>query len=172
MPWRDSPRREGIEATKMSSAGRTSPMRGYPRNRLTDRSGADPVITKTTQSRGHTISFEDAGQGPAVVLVPGWTMSAADRPDAGYIDRLATSHRVLSVGGNDRPEEERKTSDALGVELQVLPDLDHLQAFSRLDVVMPLVLGFLDRLGLRQAPPASGSGGSRAWPAGLPLTSR
>lgn len=278
----------------MSSPGGTSPMRGYPRNRLTDRSGADPVITKTTQSRGHTISFEDAGAGPAIVLVPGWTMSAADWRDAGYIDRLATSHRVLAVdplgnglsdkphefdaygwpavaadlvavmdaagvdratvwgysrgaalsgavaaefpdrvaaliltgggdltpavpentppdamteamfrgdfgplwdeysfsqedrqydqevndpialgamaiedsrtcaidirrvtvpaliyvGGNDRPDDERRTSDALGVELQVLPGLDHLQAFSRLDLVMPLVLGFLEPLGL------------------------
>jgi pimeloyl-ACP methyl ester carboxylesterase len=269
-------------------------MRGYPRNRLTDRSGADPVITKTAQSRGHTISFEDAGEGPAIVLVPGWTMSAADWRDAGYVDRLATSHRVLAVdplgnglsdkphdlmayawpavaadvvavmdevgidratvwgysrgavlagavaaefpdrvagliltgggdltpavpvntppdaitvamfrgdfgplwdefsfsqedrqydeevndpialgamnieagrslaidigrvtapalvyvGGKDYPEEERKTSDALGVELHVLPDLDHLEAFSRLDLVMALVIGFLEPLGL------------------------
>ena len=278
----------------MSSAGGTSPMRGYPRNRLTDRSGADPVVTKTTQARGHTISFQDAGAGPAIVLVPGWTMSAADWRDAGYVDRLATSHRVLAVdplgnglsdkpheldaygwpavaadivavldaagvdratvwgysrgaalagavaaefpdrvaaliltgggdltpavrevtppdamteamfrgdfeplwdtyhfspedraydqevndpialgamaiedertcavgigrvtapalvyvGGNDRPDEERRTSEALGVELRVLPGLDHLQAFSRLDLVMPLVLGFLEPLGL------------------------
>jgi pimeloyl-ACP methyl ester carboxylesterase len=269
-------------------------MRGYPRNRLTDRSGAGPVIRKTTQSRGHTISFEDAGEGPAIVLIPGSTMSAADWRDAGYIDRLASSHRVLAVdplgnglsdkphepeaygwpavaadvvavmdatgvdratvwgysrgaalagavaadfpdrvaaliltgggdltpavpadsppsamteamlhgdfgplwdeysfseedrkydqevndpialgamaieddrtsaidigrvtapalvyvGGNDYPEEERRTSDALGVELQVLPGLDHLQAFSRLDLVMPLVFGFLEPLGL------------------------
>lgn len=269
-------------------------MRGYPRNRLTNRSSADPVITKAAQSRGHTISFEDAGAGPAIMLVPGWTMSAADWRDAGYIDRLATSHRVLAVdplgnglsdkpheldaygwpavaadvvavldatgvdratlwgysrgaalagavaaefpdrvaaliltgggdltsavpensppdamteamfggdfgplwdkysfsqedraydqevndpialgamhieenrtcavgigrvtapalvyvGGNDHPGKERKTSDALGVELHVLPGLDHLQAFSRLDLVMPLVLGFLEPLGL------------------------
>jgi pimeloyl-ACP methyl ester carboxylesterase len=269
-------------------------MRGYPRNRLTDRSGADPVITKSTPSRGHTISFEDVGRGPAIVLVPGWTMSAADWRDAGYIDRLATSRRVIAVdplgnglsdkphepeayewpavaadvvavmdatgvdratvwgysrgaslagavaaefpdrvaaliltgggdltaavpsdaapsvmteamlrgdfgplwdafsfteedrtydqevndpialgamaiadertcaidigrvtapalvyiGGNDYPDEERKTSDALGVDLQVLPDLDHLEAFSRIDLVMPLVLAFLVPLGL------------------------
>ena len=278
----------------MSSAGGTSRMRGYPRNRLTDRSGADPVVTKTARSRGFAISFEDAGAGPGIVLIPGWTMSAADWRDAGYIDRLATSHRVLAVdplgnglsdkpheldaygwpavaadivavldaaggdratvwgysrgaalagavaaefpdrvaaliltgggdltppvpgdtppdamtlamfrgdfdplwdeyhfseedraydlevndpialgamsiedartcavgigrvvaptlvyvGGNDHPEEDRKTSDALGIELRVLPDLDHLQAFSRLDLVMPLVLGFLEPLGL------------------------
>ena len=85
-------------------------MRGYPRNRLTARSGADPVITKAARSRGYTISFEDAGAGPAVVLVPGWTMSAADWRDAGYIDRLASSHRVLAVdplgnGLSDKPHE-------------------------------------------------------------------
>ena len=50
----------------MSSAGGTSPMRGYPRNRLTDRSGADPVVTKTARSRGFAISFQDAGAGPAI----------------------------------------------------------------------------------------------------------
>jgi pimeloyl-ACP methyl ester carboxylesterase len=278
----------------MPKAGGTATMRGYPRNRLTDRSGAGPVVVKTTQSRGHTISFEDAGAGPAIVLIPGWTMSAADWRDAGYIDRLATSHRVLAVdplgnglsdkphtldaygwpavasdviavldatgvdratvwgysrgarlagavaaefpervaaliftgggdmtpkvrensppdamteamfrgdfgplwdeyafseedreydrevndpialgamsieedralaidigrvsapalvyvGGNDYPEEERKNSDALDVELQVLPDLDHLEVFSRLDLVMPVVLGFLESRGL------------------------
>lgn len=268
-------------------------MRGYPRNRLTDRSLADPVVTKTVASRGHMISFDDAGSGPAIVLIPGWTMSAADWRDAGYVDLLSRSHRVLSVdplgnglsdkphepaaygwpavaadvvavmdaagvdratvwgysrgaalagavaaefrdrvaaliltgggdltplepsngpihpmteamyhgdfgplwdeysfsdedrrydqeandpialgamyieeqrtravgigrvttpalvyvGGNDYPEEERKTSDALGVDLQVLPDLDHLEAFSRLDLVMPMVIAFLEHLG-------------------------
>src|SRR5664279_598120 len=85
-------------------------MRGYPRNRLTDRSGADPVATKTARSRGYTISFEDAGAGPAIVLIPGWTMSAADWRDAGYVDRLATSHRVLAVdplgnGLSDKPHD-------------------------------------------------------------------
>ena len=278
----------------MSSVGGATPMRGYPRNRLTDRSIADPVVTKTARSRGFAISLQDAGAGAAIVLIPGWTMSAADWRDAGYIDRLATSHRVLAVdplgnglsdkphepdaygwpavaadvvavmdaagvdratvwgysrgaalagavaaefpdrvaaliltgggdltsavpedtptdamteamfrgdfgplwdeysfseedrqydqevndpialgamsiedertcavdigrvtapalvyvGGNDRPDEERRTSDALGVELHVLPDLDHLQALSRLDLVMPLVLGFLEPRGL------------------------
>jgi pimeloyl-ACP methyl ester carboxylesterase len=270
-------------------------MRGYPRNRLTDRPVNDPVTTKTTRSRGYTISFEDAGAGPAIVLIPGWTMSAADWRDAGYVDRLATSHRVLAVdplgnglsdkphepdaygspavaadvvavmdaaavdraavwgysrgarlaatvavewpdrvaalvllaggnlthtratdaapspmveamwrgdfgplwdefsfsdedrlydsevndpsalgamkieeersafvldlgrvagpafvyvGGNDGPEDEKKTADALGVDLHVLPGLDHLTAFTRLDLVMPLVLGFLEPLGV------------------------
>jgi pimeloyl-ACP methyl ester carboxylesterase len=85
-------------------------MRGYPRNRLTDRSGAGPVVTKTAQSRGYTISFEEAGAGPVIVLIPGATMSAADWRDAGYVDQLASTHRVLSVdplgnGLSDKPHE-------------------------------------------------------------------
>ena len=270
-------------------------MRGYPRNRSTERSGADPVVTKTTLSRGYAISFEDAGAGTAVVLIPGATMSAADWRDAGYVERLARSRRVLAVdplgnglsdkphdpeayawpavaadvvavidaarveraavwgysrgatlagaiaadfpdrvaalilsgggdlshvipqgtppsawseamyrgdfgplwetfsfseadrlydtefndpralgamgiggrrfgiaidlgrvtapafvyvGGNDEPDEEKKTADALGVDLHVVSDLDHLQGFSRIDLIMPLVLGFLESLGL------------------------
>lgn len=94
----------------MSSPDGMSPMRGYPRNRLTDRSSADAVVTRTARSRGHLISFEDAGAGPAIVLLPGWTMSAADWRDAGYIDLLAPSHRVLAVdplgnGRSDKPHE-------------------------------------------------------------------
>jgi pimeloyl-ACP methyl ester carboxylesterase len=90
-------------------------MRSYPRNRLTDRSGARPVVTKTARSRGYAISYEDAGAGPAVVLIPGWTMSAADWRDAGYTDLLATSRRVLAVdplgnGLSDRPHD----TDAYG----------------------------------------------------------
>jgi len=270
-------------------------MRGYPRNRLTERPADEVVITKTTQSRGFTISYEDTGEGPAVVLIPGLTMSAADWRDAGYVGQLAVSRRVLNVdplgnglsdkphdpdaygypgvaadlvavmdaagvhratvwgysrgaalalafatafphrtasvilsgggdltidvpkgsaqsagsaalsvgdwealwskfdfskadrrydvefndpralgaiglgasrsgvsfgagqvrvpalvyiGGNDGPDEERKTADALGVECHVVADLDHLQGFSRIDLVMPIVLGFLEPLGL------------------------
>ena len=52
------------------------------------------------------------------------------------------------VGGDNEPDSEKRTAEALGVELQVLPGLDHLQAFSRVDLVMPLVLGFLGPLGL------------------------
>src|SRR6266542_1382871 len=84
-------------------------MRGYPRNRLTDR-GTDPVVTKTAQSRGFTISYEDAGAGSVIVLIPGATMSAADWRDAGYVDRLASTQRVLSVdplgnGLSDKPHD-------------------------------------------------------------------
>lgn len=85
-------------------------MRGYPRNRLTDRSGTAAVVTKTAQSRGYTISYDDAGAGPVIVLIPGATMSAADWRDAGYVDQLAGTHRVVSVdplgnGLSDKPHE-------------------------------------------------------------------
>jgi hypothetical protein len=53
-------------------------MRGYPRNRLTDRPADEVVVTRTTQSRGFKISYDDAGQGPVIVLIPGLTMPAAD----------------------------------------------------------------------------------------------
>ena len=85
-------------------------MRGYPRNRLTERSESDPVATKAALSRGYRISFEEGGSGSAIVLVPGATMSAADWRDAGYVDRLASDHRVLSVdplgnGLSDKPHD-------------------------------------------------------------------
>jgi len=97
-PTHESP---GIEAYAV---------RGYPRNRLTERPADEVVVTKTTQSRGFKISYDDAGQGPVIVLIPGLTMSAADWRDAGYVDQLAVSHRVLSVdplgnGVSDKPHD-------------------------------------------------------------------
>jgi pimeloyl-ACP methyl ester carboxylesterase len=85
-------------------------MRGYPRNRLTDRPADEVVNTKTTTSRGYRISYDDAGAGPVILLIPGSTMSAGDWRDAGYVDFLATTHRVLSVdplglGGSDKPHD-------------------------------------------------------------------
>lgn len=270
-------------------------MRGYPRNRITTRPAGEIVNAKTTRSRGYAISYEDIGSGVTVVLLPGWTMSAADWRDAGYLEALA-GHRILNVdplgnglsdkphdpdayrwpevaadvvavldaaevdravtwgysrgaslaavvaaefpdrvaaviidadgdlssdipagspvdpvylamfngnfgplwdqysfsdedrlydaevndaralgamevglarwgrrratsgivaptlvlhGGNDGPDRgPSRTADALGVEVRVLPDLDHLETFSRLDLVMPIVRGFLGPLGL------------------------
>jgi hypothetical protein len=59
-----------------------------------------------------------------------------------------TAPAFVYVGGNDEPDEEKKTADALSVDLHVVLDLDHLQGFSRVDLIMPLVLGFLESLGL------------------------
>jgi pimeloyl-ACP methyl ester carboxylesterase len=90
-----------------------TPMRGYPRNRLTERSGSPSPTIKRARSRGYGISYEDAGAGPAVVLLPGWTMSAGDWRDAGYVDRLATRYRVLNVDplGNGRSDKPHAPSE-------------------------------------------------------------
>jgi len=63
---------------------------------------------RTAKSRGHAISYEDAGDGFPVVLVPGLMQSAADYRQAGYVDRLAATGRVLVVdplghGQSDKP---------------------------------------------------------------------
>jgi pimeloyl-ACP methyl ester carboxylesterase len=85
-------------------------MRGYPRNRLIERSDEDRVATRSASSRGRRIIFADIGSGGAIVLIPGWTMSAADWWDAGYLDHFASSHRVLAVdplgnGLSDKPHD-------------------------------------------------------------------
>lgn len=85
-------------------------MRGYPRNRLTVRPEGEVVATEATRSRGFRISYDVAGDGPAIVLIPGGTMSAGDWRDAGYVDALVGSHRVVSVdplglGQSDKPHD-------------------------------------------------------------------
>ena len=87
-----------------------SPMRGYPRNRLIEPPSAESVVTKSVTSRGHAIRYQDAGAGPAIVLLPGWTMSAADWRDAGYVEQLASAHRILAIdplgnGVSDKPHD-------------------------------------------------------------------
>jgi pimeloyl-ACP methyl ester carboxylesterase len=67
--------------------------------------GPGPCIAK---SRGYAISYEDAGQGSPVVLLPGFMQSAADYRQAGYVNRLAATRRVLIVdplgyGQSDKP---------------------------------------------------------------------
>ena len=55
---------------------------------------------------------------------------------------------LVIEGGDDDPDVAKTVADALSAKLDVIPGLDHLQAFSRLDLVMPLVLAFLEPLGL------------------------
>ena len=64
----------------------------------------------SAKSRGYAISYEDAGVGSPVVLLPGFMQSAADYRQAGYVDRLAGTQRVLIVdplghGQSDKPHE-------------------------------------------------------------------
>jgi pimeloyl-ACP methyl ester carboxylesterase len=69
--------------------------------------GLGPCIAK---SRGYAISYTDTGQGAPVVLIPGFMQSAADWREAGYVDRLAATGRVLVVdslghGESDKPHD-------------------------------------------------------------------
>lgn len=66
--------------------------------------------TRIARSRGYAISYEDTGQGSPVVLIPGLMQSAADYRQGGYVNHLATNHRVLIVdplghGRSDKPHE-------------------------------------------------------------------
>src|SRR5881628_2408208 len=76
---------------------------------MNDKSFVGPT-PRIARSRGYAISYEDAGEGSPVVLVPGYMQSAADYREAGYVDRLAAKHRVLIVdplghGRSDKPHE-------------------------------------------------------------------
>jgi pimeloyl-ACP methyl ester carboxylesterase len=67
-------------------------------------------LSKTAKSRGYAISYEDEGEGPPVVLLPGYMQSAADYRQAGYVERLAANRRVLAVdplghGHSDKPHD-------------------------------------------------------------------
>lgn len=61
---------------------------------------------RNTVSRGHTISYEDHGEGKALVLVPGLGSPAREWTDRGYLESLANSFRVLVVDplGHGRSE--------------------------------------------------------------------
>ena len=66
--------------------------------------------TRTALSRGYAISYEDAGQGFPVALIPGYMQSAADYVEAGYLERLAVVGRVLVIdplghGKSDKPHD-------------------------------------------------------------------
>ncbi len=56
--------------------------------------GAD---VRVARARGHRIAYEDAGSGPAVVLLNGMGGLAREWREAGFVDRLAPTFRVLSV---------------------------------------------------------------------------
>jgi len=63
------------------------------------------------------------------------------------LERVTAPSLVYS-GGADGPESDRRTAGALGVELVELDGLNHLEVFSRLDLVVPLVAGFMATHGI------------------------
>ena len=85
--------------------------RGFPTYR--DPSGAEParVAARMVNSRGFQISYDDVGEGPTIVLIPGFSQSGGDWWELGYVDRLvALGRRVLVVdplghGVSDRPHD-------------------------------------------------------------------
>lgn len=85
-------------------------------------------MSKRATSRGYTISYEDAGKGSPVVLIPGFMQSAADYRQAGYVDRLGATRRVLVVdplghGQSDKPHE-AEPYRAPGVAADVIAVMD------------------------------------------------
>jgi pimeloyl-ACP methyl ester carboxylesterase len=83
--------------------------RGYPSYRSP--SGMQPARTgpRSAVSRGLKISYDDVGEGPTELLVPGFTMSGGDWWELGYVEHLvALGRRILVVdplghGQSDRP---------------------------------------------------------------------
>ena len=75
-------------------------------------------------------------------------MSGLKRPGSEIDLRRIVAPVLVLEGVRDDPDLAQALADALHVELQIMPGLDHLQAFSRLDLVMPVVVGFLEHLGL------------------------
>ncbi len=60
---------------------------------------------------GWDTSYLVAGEGPPLLMIPGWLQTAQLWLDAGYVDRFSDSYRVIVVdllghGESDRPEDE------------------------------------------------------------------
>ena len=87
----------------------TEARRGYPSYR--SEPGPDRVEPREARSRGFRISYDDVGQGAAIVLVHGFTLSGGDWWETGYVERLVgLGRRVLVVdplghGQSDRPHD-------------------------------------------------------------------
>jgi pimeloyl-ACP methyl ester carboxylesterase len=94
------------------------------------------------RSRGFQIHYVTAGDGPTLLLIPGFLMSAARWRDLRYLDRLAESFRVIAVdplghGLSDKPHEpESYTEPEVVDDLLAVLDRDdaeqvHVWGYSR-----------------------------------------
>ena len=63
------------------------------------------------------------------------------------IGRIVAPALVIKAGDDDLGLAET-LAESLDAELKVMPGLNHLEAFSRLDLVVPIVGKFLEPLGL------------------------
>jgi hypothetical protein len=75
----------------------------------------------------------------------------APRRSGAAVDRSQIVAPTLILGSDDVPETAEIGAEAPAVEFHRLTGLDHLAAFSRLDLVMPIVIGFLAHLGLQKS---------------------
>lgn len=87
------------------------------------------------ESRGHRISYQAAGEGPAVVLVCGIVQWAGQWRDAGYVDALRDSFQVITLdplghGASDKPADpaEYRTVEAVADAIAVLDDIGREEA--------------------------------------------
>lgn len=103
--------------------------RGFPTHRSASGEARARVTARKVDSRGFGISYDDVGEGPAIVLISGFSQSGGDWWELGYVDRLVgLRRRVLVVdplghGSSDRPHD----SDAYawpGVALDVVAAMD------------------------------------------------
>jgi pimeloyl-ACP methyl ester carboxylesterase len=84
--------------------------RGWPDWRTPAGDAPATIRVGSADSRGFRISYEDAGAGRPILLVPGHTMMAADWREMGYTQRLAMSRRVITLdplghGLSDKPHD-------------------------------------------------------------------
>ena len=76
------------------------------------------------------------------IALAAMTIASQQWTGAIRLDRV-TAPSLVYVGGADDPDGNRRTAEALGIELDEFAGLNHLEVFSRLDLVIPLVAGFL-----------------------------
>jgi pimeloyl-ACP methyl ester carboxylesterase len=67
-------------------------------------------MAESVISRGHRISYRTAGAGPPLVLLNGWSRWADNWWDAGYVDALSDTYRVIAIdrlghGNSDKPHD-------------------------------------------------------------------
>ncbi|MDH3302909.1 MAG: hypothetical protein OES24_20610 [Acidimicrobiia bacterium] len=54
-------------------------------------------MTTSVVSRGHKIGYRTDGAGPPLVLLCGWSRWADTWWDAGYVDELSDSYRIIAI---------------------------------------------------------------------------
>jgi pimeloyl-ACP methyl ester carboxylesterase len=118
-------------------------------------------------NHGTRIHYDLEGQGPDLILVPGFAGTLEDWREFGYTPTLGKHNRLVLIdprgrGASDRPHDpgpyamKHMVNDLVAVldDLKVekahyftLKGLGHLEAYAHSDMVLPMVCQFLDRVG-------------------------